>query len=115
MILLIENSHMYEEPLQKCDIEFACLKSSDINAVTFDEHTLDPSTIDTVLLGSCSSRMRTIEIIRKIFDVPIIAVLENRSTKSLINLYLHGVDEVILMDNCIEEFLKYRRVMIGSN
>lgn len=80
-----------------------------------DECTSDTSAIDAVLLGNCDGHMHNVATICKMFDVPVIAVLENRSMESLIDLYLHGVDEVILMDNFIEEFLNYRHMMTNSH
>lgn len=114
MILLVENSRMYEGPLLKRNIEFVCLKPSDISTKTLDKHTLDLSTIDIVLLGNFGGQLSTVDTIRKMFEVPIIAVLENRSVESLINLYLHGVDDVILMDNGIEEIINHK-FMTSSN
>jgi len=63
------------------------------------------ASVEAYLLGECENPKRKIESIRRVTNVPIIALFENRSLEQLIKYFREGVDDVVSKPVHFDELL----------
>ncbi len=100
MIIFVEDRDLiadsYKQRFEKSGETIVQIKSFDLAVWIGTSNIEELATIETVLLGECENSLNAVDTIRKKLNVPIVALLDNRSLEKLIGFFRRGVDDVVV-------------------
>ena len=109
MILFIEDRQLvvesYKNRFEKAGETLVRLTATDLIDWINTSDAAELASVEAFLIGETPNPEQTIEAIRRKLNVPIVALLENRSLELLINFYRNGVDDVVVKPVHFEELL----------
>lgn len=109
MIIFIENRQLvvdgYKTRFNKKGEALIRLSCSDVVDWLKTSSAKDLASVEVFVLGQMVDEERVMSAIRSKLDVPVIALLDNRSLKDTISFYRYGVDDVVTKPVHYEELL----------
>ena len=109
MIIFIENRQLvvdgYKEHFRKAGEVLVRLNSADAVCWINTSPAEELASVEAFLIGETTASAEVLDAIRKKFDVPVIALLDNRSLEQTIQFYHQGVDDVVGKPVHYEELL----------
>ncbi len=109
MIIFIENRQLvvdgYRNRFEKVGETLVRLTSSDVIGWIDSSSPEELASVEAFLVGETSNPQEALQSIRKKLDVPIVALLDNRSLQETIKFYRQGVDDVVAKPVHHEELL----------
>ena len=109
MIIFIENRQLvvegYKSRFKKKGEALVRLSCSDATDWLNTSSPEELASVEVFVLGEMFDAENVLSVIKSKLDVPIIALLDNRSLKETIKFYRHGVDDVVTKPVHYEELL----------
>ncbi len=109
MIIFIENRQLvvegYKNRFEKAGETLIRLTANDLIDWINTSNASELASVEAFLIGETEAPSETIDAIRRKLNVPIVALLDNRSLEQLINFYLKGVDDVVVKPVHFQELL----------
>jgi len=109
MIIFIENRQLvvdgYKERFEKAGETLIRISSSDIVTWLDTSSAQELASVEAFLIGETGGSGEILEAVRRKLDVPVVALLDNRSLEQTIRFYRQGVDDVVSKPVHYEELL----------
>ncbi|MEM7069748.1 MAG: response regulator transcription factor [Pseudomonadota bacterium] len=109
MIIFVENRQLvvdgYKSRFKGAGETLVRLNSEDMIGWLLTSPQQEISTIEAVLIGEANNVDILVSTIRKKLNIPVIALLDNRSLEQTLKCYRHGVDDVVAKPVHYEELL----------
>jgi len=109
VIVFIEDRKMvvdcYKHRFEKAGETIVQLTASDLMIWVTTSELSELATVEAILVGECADPQKVIDTIRSRLEVPIVAMLDNRSLEQTISFYRKGVDDVVIKPVHFEELL----------
>lgn len=109
MIIFIEDRQLvvdgYKERFEKAGETLIRLSSNDIVGWLETSSPQELASVEAFLIGETTGADEVLQTIRRKLDVPIVALLDNRSLEQTIRFYRQGVDDVVSKPVHYEELL----------
>ena len=100
MIIFIEDRQLvvesYKNRFEKAGETLVRLTAADMTDWLNTSDAAELASVEAFLIGETPNPEQTIETSRRKLNVPVVALLENRSLELLINFYRNGVDDVVV-------------------